>query len=57
MGWLTSVECHKVSPVIEIQHFLYFSELEKAYANLSEKQIEQLLKDKSFVEICHENAT
>lgn len=34
-----------------------FKELAKAYANLSKNQIEQLLKDKSFVEICHENAT
>lgn len=34
-----------------------FRELAQAYAKLSEKQIEQLLKDKSLVEICHENAT
>ena len=32
-----------------------FKILAKAYADLSEKQIEQLLKDESFVEICNDN--
>ncbi len=34
-----------------------FRTLAKAYADLTEKQVEQLLKDESFVEICHDNNT
>ena len=34
-----------------------FRTLAKAYADLSEKQVEQLLKDESFVEICNDNNT
>ncbi len=31
-----------------------FRILAKAYSGLTEKQIEQLLRDKALVEICHE---
>ena len=34
-----------------------FRTLAKAYADLSERQVEQLLKDESFVEICNDNNT
>jgi hypothetical protein len=32
-----------------------FRQLAKGYANLSDKQIELLLNDQDFVEICHDN--
>lgn len=34
-----------------------FRALAKTYADLSEKQVEQLLKDEAFVEICNDNKT
>lgn len=42
---------------IDDSELITFRSLAKAYANLSEKQIDQLLQEKLFVEICHERKT
>lgn len=40
---------------IDEHELMNFRKLAGAYAKLSESQIEQLLQNKSFVEICHDN--
>ena len=40
---------------IEDDELAGFRDLTKFYANLSEAQMESLLKDKDLVEICHDN--